>query len=56
MPHENNKRPSTQPKHQKGLTAAKNAQENKLWQEYKKNGGRLSKDAWEKKGMPKKNK
>lgn len=50
MPHKNNKRRSTQEKHQKGETDAKNAQENKQWKDYKGKKGKLSVICLEKEG------
>ncbi|MBD2681584.1 MULTISPECIES: hypothetical protein [Nostoc] len=52
--HSKGKSPSKKAKHEKGDARRKQDQDvNPKWQEYKKNGGRLAKNAWENQGMPK---
>lgn len=50
--HRKNKRPSNLEKHQGGQARHKNDKVNSRWKAYKANGGKLSKSAWQRAGMP----
>jgi len=54
MTHKSEKSPSKREKHQKGVENKTTNERVGEWKKYKKNGGTLSINSWDKQGRPKK--